>query len=218
MEQKFMKKVGFLIAMLIGIGFLNSCLNNNATNNCIHIIHSYNNDSESTIEQNVLLCNDFEIPFIDSVNQIRKNRELGISFDQLITSRKYIFGQDTISITFTDYGRDYYGFDSLNSAFLYEDNSLGLIAINSFSPGSRGACGGADYIGIDIYKYNEIDGLRWVSGINFDSCLGQLIIQDEDFGKEYYIDKVYWEESYLVFISSDSILAKFSSKTEQWEK
>jgi len=181
-------------------------------------LNKTDSDTLKPVINDTIKYNKFIIPYKDKIHKIYSNIYKGIIEEQIITNRTYYFGTDTVSVAFTNYCTDWCELDSLNSVFIFPNGSLGLIAVNTYSPGTVGACGGSYFNNIEIYSFNN-SKLKLITRIFFDGCLGELIIDDKNYGKEQYIDKVYWSKNgkRLIFDTGEDLLYQFNINTKTWE-
>ena len=175
-------------------------------------------DTLNPLINDTIRYNQFVIPYKDELNKIYRNLDKGISEEQIITNRTYYFTDDTVSVSFTNYCTHWVGLDSLIPVFMFPDGNLGLIAINMYSPGTTGACGGSYYANIQVFEYSKPHKLKLLTSVDFDGCMGELIINDKNYGKEQYIDKIYWSKNgkRLIFDTAEDLLYQFNIDTKTW--
>lgn len=172
------------------------------------------------VNDTIILLDEFEIPYTDFIKKTYRDETKGISEEQIITNRKYFFENDTVSVSFTNYCTDWVGLDSLITVFIFPDGNLGLIAIDMYSPGTIGACGGSYYAKFEIFEYNKQYKLKLLTSVDFDGCMGELIIDNKNYGKEQHIEKVYWIKNCktLIFDTTEDLLYQFNIDTKTWGK
>jgi len=200
-----MKINSFLV--LIALMIFLSVHNKNVFSNSHILLQLYANTD-------TLKLADFQILYMDSVTVKQQSDQL--IFSQKITERHYVFCNDTLFCEFTDYGLEELGLDTMPWFYTIDDQNIALLAINSYTPATNSNCGGAWYFDIGVFIYNDLDGLREVGRISFDSCLGEILIDGARIGKHKYLEQIFWEKDAFLLKGND-IEISFQLKTLKWK-
>ncbi len=162
-------------------------------------------DASELFVVDTVAYNDYTIAYTDKIHKINSDIDAGVYQEQIITDRTYYLGQDSINVSFTNYCTNWNGLDSLETLFLFPNGTFGLISIDTYSPGTNGACGGSNYVQMSVFEYNKAGKLKKLTSIEFDGCLGELILDKKTLGGELFIDKVYWsqDKQSLIFEKSN---------------
>ena len=176
-----------------------------------------NADTLQSVVYNTLIIGSYKISFRDTIYTIHPNKSGDIIDEQIITSRQYYLGTDTISVEFTNLCSETKGIDSLNSVFILPNGSLGIIAVNTYCLGTNSMCGGACEYQIEMYSYNKKNGLIKTSDIYFEDCTGDLIIENQSQGTRNFINKVYWSGNCIIFKDNNQGQYAFDLIKQDWK-
>lgn len=171
-------------------------------------------DTIPVVTNNTIRYHKYTIRYTDSVYAVNANYENDRLEPQIITQRKYYFNQSMITTRFTNLCH-YSVNNDLSSLFLFSDGDLGLLVIETNTPGTTGACGGACSVIISIYDYGKNDYPKLVSKISYEDCSDRVYIDDIYMGE--YGD-LYWQDNKLVLETKDGQVFLFDLTLRIWDE